>query len=86
MIAGSASPDLRRPLWLALIGVCSLLLLLNLAELKPLEIRLGPGLLAAFLLAAGGMEMRRVEGRNALSTAFGGPPPSPAGGPRRVST
>ena len=59
LIARAASPDLRRPLWLALVSMCSLLLLLNLAEQTPLEIRLGPALLAAFVLSAAALELRR---------------------------
>jgi len=39
--------------------MCSLLLLLNLAEQTPLEIRLGPALLAAFVLSAAALELRR---------------------------
>jgi hypothetical protein len=65
VVARSASPDLRRPLWLALVGICSLLLLLNLAELKSLEIRVGPALLAAFLLTAAGLEIRLARRPNA---------------------
>ena len=67
-IARWASPDLRQTLWRALIGMCGLFLVLNLAERTPLEIRLAPALLAAFVLAAAGLELRRRW----LTSAVGG--------------
>lgn len=84
-IARSASPDLRRPLWLGLIGISSSLLVLNLAELTTVEIRLGPALLSAILLAAAGLEFGRdahgrgfrVQGKGAspLKAAVARPTP-----------
>jgi hypothetical protein len=58
--AAWASPQLRLPLWRALLALCSVSLILNLAELTAAEIRIGPALLALFILVAAGLETRGV--------------------------